>query len=51
MHVLAWDDESFTKWKKLWVELNICETLMLQSCFWMIIMSNLWTSLFIKNDF
>ncbi len=51
MHVLAWDDESFTRWKKLWVELNVCKVLMLQSCFWMTIISNLWISLFIKNDF
>ena len=51
MHVLAWDDESLTRWKKLWVELNVCKMLMLQSCFWMTIMSNLRTFLSIRNDF
>ena len=50
MHVLDWDDEFFTKWKKLWAELNDCKSLMLHSCFCMITMSNLRTSLLIKND-
>ncbi len=50
MHVLDWNDEFFTKWKKLWAELNDCELLMLHSYFCMITMSNLRTSLLIKND-
>ncbi len=50
MHVLDWNDEFFTKWKKLWAELNDCKSLMLHSCFCMTIMSNLWTFLSIKND-
>ena len=44
MHVLDWDDEFFTRWKKLWAELNDCKSLMLRSCFCMITMSNLQTS-------
>ncbi len=50
MHVLDWDNEFFTRWKKLWAELNDCKLLMLRSCFCMITMSNLQTSLSIKND-
>ncbi len=50
MHVLDWNDEFFTRWKKLWAELNDCKSLMLCSCFCMITMSNLWISLLIKND-
>ncbi len=50
MHVLDWDDEFFTRWKKLWAELNDCKLLMLYSCFCMTIMSNLRISLLIKND-
>ncbi len=50
MHVLDWDDEFFTRWKKLWAELNDCKSLMLCSCFCMITMLNLQISLLIKND-
>ncbi len=50
MYVLDWDDEFFTRWKKLWAELNDYKSLMLCSCFCMIIMSNLRTFLSIKND-
>ena len=50
MHVLDWNDEFFTKWKKLWAELNDCKLLMLHSYFCMITMLNLQTSLSIKND-
>ncbi len=50
MHVLNWDNEFFTRWKKLWAELNDCKLLMLCSCFCMTIMSNSRTSLLIKND-
>ncbi len=50
MHVLDWDDEFFTRWKKLWAELNDYKSLMLCSCFCMIIMSNLQTSLSIKKN-
>ncbi len=50
MHVLDWDDEFFTRWKKLWAELNDCKSLMLHSYFCMITMLNLQTSLSIKNN-
>jgi len=50
MHVLDWDNEFFTRWKKLWAELNNYKSLMLHSCFCMITMSNLQTFLLIKND-
>ncbi len=50
MHVLNWDDEFFTKWKKLCAELNDCESLLLQSCFCITTMSNSQTFLSIKND-
>ncbi len=50
MHVLDWDDEFFTRWKKLCVELNNCKLLLLQSCFCIITMLNSQTSLSIKND-
>ncbi len=50
MHVLDWDDEFFTRWKKLWVELNDCKSLMLYSYFCIITMLNLQTSLSIKNN-
>ena len=50
MHVLDWDDEFFTRWKKLCAELNDCESLLLQSCFCIATMSNSRTSLLIKND-
>ncbi len=50
MHVLDWDDEFFTRWKKLWAELNDCKSLMLHSYFFMITMLNLQTSLSIKNN-
>ncbi len=50
MHVLDWDDEFFTRWKKLYTELNDCELLLLQSCFCIITMLNSRTFLLIKND-
>ncbi len=50
IHVFTCNDEFFMKWKKLWAELNVCKTLMLQSCFCMIIILNFRISLFIKND-
>ncbi len=50
MHVLDWDDEFFTRWKKLCAELNDCELLLLQSCFCIAIMSNSRISLSIRND-
>ncbi len=50
MHVLDWDDEFFTKWKKLCAELNDCKSLLLWSCFCTTTMSNLRTSLLIRND-
>ncbi len=50
MHVLDWNNEFFTKWKKLWTELNDCELLMLRFYFCMIIMLNLQIFLLIKND-
>ncbi len=50
IHVLDWDDEFFTKWKKLCAELNDCKSLLLQSYFCIITMLNSWTSLLIKND-
>ena len=50
MHVLDWDDEFFTKWKKLCAELNDCESLLLWSCFCITTMLNSRTFLSIKND-
>ncbi len=50
MHVLDWDDEFFTRWKKLCAELNDCESLLLQFCFCIATMLNSRTSLSIKND-
>ncbi len=50
MHVLDWDDEFFTRWKKLCAELNDYESLFLWSCFCIATMSNSRTSLSIKND-
>ena len=50
MHVLDWNDEFFTRWKKLCAELNDCELLLLQSCFCIVTMLNSWTSLSIRND-
>ena len=50
MHVFNWDDEFFTRWKKLCAELNDCESLLLWSYFCIITMLNSWTSLSIKND-
>ncbi len=50
MHVLDWDDEFFTRWKKLCAELNNCESLLLWSCFCIATMSNSWTSLSIRNN-
>ncbi len=50
MHVFDWDDEFFTRWKKLWAELNDYKSLMLHSYFCMTTMSNLRISLSIKND-
>ncbi len=50
MHVLDWNNEFFTRWKKLWAELNDCKSLILCSCFYMITMLNLRISLLIKND-
>ncbi len=50
MHILDWDDEFFTRWKKLCAELNDYESLLLQSCFCITIMSNSRISLSIKND-
>ncbi len=51
MHILDCDDVFFTRWKKLWAELNDWVSLMLWLCFCMITMSKSWTSLLIKNDF
>ncbi len=51
MHVLDWNDEFFTKWKKLWAELNDYKSLMLCFYFYMITMLNLQIFLLIKNDF
>ncbi len=51
MHVLDWDDEFFTKWKKLCAKLNDCESLLLQSYFCIVTMLNSRTFLSIKNDF
>ncbi len=50
MHVLDWDDEFFTRWKKLYAELNDCELLLLWFCFYIATMSNSRTSLLIRND-
>ncbi len=50
MHVLDWDDEFFTRWKKLCAELNDCKSLLLQSCFCIATMLNSWTSLSIRNN-
>ncbi len=50
MHVLDWDDEFFTRWKKLCAELNDYESLLSQSCFCIITMLNSRTSLLIRND-
>ncbi len=50
MHVLDWDDEFFTRWKKLCAELNVCESLLLWSCFCIATMSNSRISLSIRND-
>ncbi len=50
MHVLHWNDEFFTRWKKLCAELNDCESLLLWSCFCITTILNLRTSLSIKND-
>ncbi len=50
MHVLDWDDEFFTKWKKLCAELNNCKLLLLWFCFCIVIMLNSRTFLSIKND-
>ncbi len=50
MHVLDWDDEFFTRWKKLCAELNNCKLLLLQSCFCITTMLNSRTSLLIRND-
>ena len=50
MHVLDWDDEFFTRWKKLCAELNDCESLLLQFCFCITTMLNSWTSLLIRNN-
>ncbi len=49
MHVLDWDDEFFTRWKKLCAELNDCKSLLLRSCFCIATMLNSRTSLSIKN--
>ncbi len=51
MHVLDWNDEFFTKWKKLCAELNDCKSLLLWSYFCITTMLNSRTSLLIKNDF
>ncbi len=50
MHVLDWDDEFFTRWKKLCAELNDCKSLLLWSCFCIVTMLNSRISLSIKND-
>ncbi len=50
MHVLDWNDEFFTRWKKLCAELNDCESLLLWSYFCIAIMLNSQTSLLIRND-
>ncbi len=50
MHVLDWDDEFFTRWKKLCAALNDCKLLLLQSCFCIATMLNSRTSLLIRND-
>ncbi len=50
MHVLDWDDEFFTRWKKLCAELNDCKSLLLWSCFYITTMLNSRISLLIKND-
>ena len=50
MHVLNWDDEFFTRWKKLCVELNVCKSLLLWFCFCIVTMLNSWTFLLIRND-
>ncbi len=50
MHVLDWDDEFFTRWKKLCAELNDCKLLLLQPCFCIATMSNSRTFLLIRND-
>jgi len=50
MHVFDWDNKFFTKWKKLYAELNDCKSLLLQSCFYIITMLNSRISLLIRND-
>ncbi len=50
MHILDWDDEFFTRWKKLCAELNNYKLLLLQSYFCIVTMLNSWTSLLIRND-
>ncbi len=50
MHVLDWDDEFFTRWKKLCAELNDCKSLLLRSCFCIATMLNSRTFLSIRND-
>ncbi len=50
MHVLDWDNEFFTRWKKLCAELNDYKSLLLQSCFCIATMLNLRISLLIRND-
>ncbi len=50
MHVLDWDDEFFTRWKKLCAKLNDCESLLLWFYFCITTMSNSRTSLSIKSD-
>ncbi len=50
MHVLDWNDEFFTRWKKLCAELNDCKSLLLRSCFCIATMLNSRTSLLIRND-
>ena len=50
MHVFDWDDEFFTRWKKLCAELNDCKSLLLWSYFCIATMLNSQTSLLIRND-
>ncbi len=50
MHVLDWDDEFFTRWKKLCAALNDYKLLLLQSCFCIVTMLNSRTFLLIRND-
>ena len=50
MHVLDWNNEFFTRWKKLCAELNDCESLLLWFYFCIAIMLNSQTSLLIRND-